>query len=58
MILFERITIMEEEFIIGVSHNNKKNLGDGDCWKYLSYSIESQVVDFGIQTSVVESSFR
>ena len=24
MILFERITIMEEEFIIGVSHNNKK----------------------------------
>ena len=49
---------MEEEFIIGVSQNRKVNLGYGDCSKYLAYSIESQVVGFEIQASVVESSFR
>ena len=47
-----------KEFIIGVSHNRKGNLGYGDSSKYLAYSIESQVVGFGIQASLVESSFR
>ena len=47
-----------KEFIIGVSHNKKGNLGYGDCSKYLAYSIESQVVGFGIQVPLVESSFR
>ena len=56
--LFEWITIVEEEFIIGVSQNRKGNLGYGDCWKYLAYSTESQVVVFEIQALVVESSFR
>ena len=49
---------MEQEFIIGVLHNRKVNLGYGDCSKYLAYSIESQAVGFGIQSSVVESFFR
>ena len=54
--LFEWITW--KEFIIGVSHNKKGNLGYGDCSKYLAYSIESQVVGFRVQASLVESSFR
>ena len=49
---------MEEEFIIDISHNKKGNLGYGDCSKCLAYSIESQVVGFGIQVLAVESSFR
>ena len=53
----EWITIMEEEFIIGVSQNRNGNIGYGDCSKYLD-SIESQVVGFEIQESVVESFFR
>ena len=49
---------MEREFIIGVSRSMKGNLGYGDCSTYLAYSIESQVVGFRIQASVVESFFR
>ena len=49
---------MEEEFIISVLHNRKGNLGYGDCSKNLAYSIESQVVGFGIQALVVESFCR
>ena len=49
---------MEEEFIISVLRNRKGNLGYGDCSKYLAYSIESQVLGFGIQGLVVESFFR
>ena len=56
--LFEWITFMEEELIIGVSHNRKGNLGYGDCSQHLAYSIESQVVGFGTQASVMESAFR
>ena len=33
-------------------------LGYGNCLKYLAYSIESGIVGFGIQASVVESFFR
>ena len=46
-----------EEELIGVLHNRKENLVYGTCSKYLSYSIEIQVVGFRIQTSVVESLF-
>ena len=49
---------MEEEFIVSVLRNRKGNLGYGDCSKYLAYSIESQVLGFGIQGLVVESFFR
>ena len=49
---------MEEKFIISVLRNRKGNLGYGDCSKYLAYSIESQVLGFGIQGLVVESFFR
>ena len=49
---------MEEEFIISVLRNRKGNLGYCDCSKYLAYSIESQVLGFGIQGLVVESFFR
>ena len=49
---------MEEEFIVCVSHNRKGNLGYSDCSQHLAYSIESQVVGFGIQASVMESTFR
>ena len=43
---------MEEEFIVDILHKIKGNLGYGTCSKYLAYSIESQVVGFGIETSV------
>ena len=46
--LFEWITNMEEEFILRVLHNRKRNLGYGDCSKYLAYSIESQLWNTGI----------
>ena len=46
------LTNMEEEFIIGVLHNRKGNHGYGTCSKYLGYSIESQVLDFGIEALV------
>ena len=36
----------------------KGNLGYGDCSKHLAYSIERQVVGFGIQGLVMESIFR
>ena len=49
---------MEEEFIICVSHNRKGNLGYGDCSQHLAYYLESQVVGFGIQASVMETAFR
>ena len=49
---------MEEEFIIGVSQNRKRNLGYSDCSKFLAYSIESQVVGLEIQALVMESSCR
>ena len=49
---------MEEELIIGVSHNRKENLGYGDCSQHLACSTESQVVGFGIQAPVMESAFR
>ena len=48
---------MEQELIIGVSHNRKGNLSYGDCSQNLAYSIESQVVGFGMQASVMESAF-
>ena len=44
---------MEEELIIGVSHNRKGNLGYGDCSQNLAYCIESQVVGFGIEALVM-----
>ena len=47
--LLERITNTEEEFIIGVLYNREGNLGYGEYSKYLAYSIEIQVVGFGIQ---------
>ena len=56
--LFEWITNMKEEFIIGVLHNEKINLGYGGCSKYLAYPIKTQVVGFGIMASVVGSFFR
>ena len=34
---------------LGVLHNRKGNLGYGNRSKYLAYSIESQVVGFGIR---------
>ena len=46
--LFEWITNMEEEFILRVLHNRKRNLGYGDSSKYLAYSIESQLWNAGI----------
>ena len=46
--LFEWITNMEEEFILRVLHNRKRNLGYGDCSKCLAYSIESQLWNTGI----------
>ena len=46
--LFEWITNMEEEFILRVLHNRKRNLGYGDCSKYLANSIESQLWNTGI----------
>ena len=49
---------MKEEFIIGVLHNEKINLGYGGCSKYLAYPIKTQVVGFGIMASVVGSFFR
>ena len=44
--------------LLSILHNRKGNLGQGDCLKYLAYSIESQVVGFGIQVSVVRIVFR
>ena len=35
-----------------IVHNRTGNLGYGTCSKYLTYSIESQVVGFGIQASM------
>ena len=50
---------MEEEFIIiCVSYSRKGNVGYGDCSQHLAYSIESQVANFGIQVSLMESAFR
>ena len=49
---------MEEELNIGILHNRKGNLGYGDCSQHLAYSIESQLVGFGTQASVMESAFR
>ena len=46
--LFEWITNMEEEIILRVLHNRKRNLGYGDCSKCLAYSIESQLWNTGI----------
>ena len=43
---------------VSVLPNRKGNLGYRDYSKYLAYSIESQLVGFGIQGSVVESFFR
>ena len=57
MRLLESLTIMEEEFVLGIPHNRKGNLCYDDCSNYLAYSNESQVAGFGIQASVVESSF-
>ena len=48
------LTNMEEEFIVDILHKIKGNLGYGTCSKYLAYSIESQVVGFGIVVEVVE----
>ena len=49
---------MEEEFILGALDYRKGNLCYGDCTKYLAYSIEIQVVGFGIQALVVEFFLR
>ena len=49
---------MEAESITSVLRNRKGNLSYGDCSKYLTYSIESQVVVFGIQATVMEYFFR
>ena len=49
---------MEEIFVTSVLRNRKGNLSYGDCSKYLTYSIESQVVVFGIRATVIESFFR
>ena len=49
---------MEKELIIVILHSRKGNLGYGDCSQHLAYSIESQVVGFGIQASLMESAFR
>ena len=53
--MFEWITNMEEESFTRVFPNRKGDLSYGDCWKYLTYSIESQVVVFGVKATVVES---
>ena len=46
------------KIIIGVLYKRKGNLGYGECSQYLAYCIESQGAGFGIEGSVVESSFR
>ena len=35
-----------------IAHNRTRNLVYGTCSKYFAYTIESQVVDLGIQASV------
>ena len=50
---------MEEELNHYQSFAQQKgNVGYGDCSKYLAYSIDSQLVGFGMQGLVVESFFR
>ena len=54
---------MEEEFIPRVLHryrgiNRKQNFSFGTCSKYLAYSIESQVVGFRMQMSVMKSFYK
>ena len=47
-----------EEFITGVLHDRKESFGYGTCSNYLACSIESQVVGFRIQVSVMKSFYR